>query len=46
VSGADFITPQEGSGLKRFRVEVTGPKNHAWTVESLVTNIPGAAGES
>jgi type II secretory pathway pseudopilin PulG len=44
VSPDDFVTPQAGSGVKRFRVEVTGPQAHWLTVESFVTDIPGAAG--
>lgn len=44
VSPANYTTPQDGSGIKRFRVQVTGPRNHALVVESFVTNIPGAGG--
>ena len=46
VSPVDYITPQAGSGIKRFRIEVTGPQDHSLTVESLVTDIPGAAAAS
>jgi type II secretory pathway pseudopilin PulG len=46
VSPADFITPQVGSGLKRFQIVVTGPGNRSLAVESLVTNVAGAAGSS
>jgi prepilin-type N-terminal cleavage/methylation domain-containing protein len=41
VSPADYITTQAGSGIKRFRVTVTGPGNHTLTVESFVTDVPG-----
>ncbi len=46
VSPADYVTPQAGSGVKRFRVQVSGPQDHSLTVESLVTDIPGATGSS
>lgn len=42
VSPADYVTPQPGSGIKRFRVRVTGPGNLSLVVESIVTDIPGA----
>jgi prepilin-type N-terminal cleavage/methylation domain-containing protein len=41
VSPADYATSQPASGIKRFRVTVTGPGNHSLTVESFVTNVPG-----
>jgi len=46
VSPTDYITPQAGSGVKRFRIQVSGPRNQSLTVESLVTDIPGAVGTS
>ena len=44
VSPADYLTPQAGSGIKRFRIVVSGLDNHSFVVESFVTNVPGAAG--
>ncbi len=44
VSPDDFVTPQPGSGVKRFRVTVNGPGEQTLTVESFVTNVPGTAG--
>jgi type II secretory pathway pseudopilin PulG len=46
VSPVDYITPTAGSGIKRFRVQVSGPRGQSLTVESFVTNIPGALGSS
>lgn len=42
VSTADYSTPEAGSGLKRFRVIVTGPREMTLTIESFVADIPGA----
>lgn len=42
VSPGDYVTPQPGSGIKRFRIRVTGPGNLSLVVESIVTDIPGA----
>jgi hypothetical protein len=36
-----YTTSQPASGIKRFRVTVTGPRNHSLSVESFVTNVPG-----
>ena len=44
VSPTDYGTPQVGSGIKRFRIVVTGLGNHSLTIESLVTNVTGALG--
>ena len=41
VSPTNYATSQPGSGIKRFRVTVTGPHHHALTVESFVTKLPG-----
>jgi type II secretory pathway pseudopilin PulG len=41
VSPADFLTPQAGSGIKRFQVVVTGPGDRSFMVESFVTNVAG-----
>jgi len=46
VSPTDHVTPQPGSGIKRFQIVVTGPEDHALTVESFVAEIGGAAGPS
>ena len=46
VSPTDCVTPQPGSGIKRFRIVVTGPNERSFAVESLVTNVPGAQGVS
>jgi type II secretory pathway pseudopilin PulG len=46
VSPADYVTPQVGSGIKRFRIVVTGLGNHSLTIESMVTNITGALGSA
>ena len=46
VSPADYITSQAGSGIKRFRIQVSGPRNQSLTVESFVADIPGAVGSS
>ena len=43
VDPADYVTPQPGSGVKRFRIVVTGPADQTLAVESFVTSIPGAA---
>ncbi len=42
VSGADYISPLAGSGLKRCRITVSGPQNQALVVESFVSDTPGA----
>ncbi len=42
VNPSDYLTPLSGSGVKRFRIIVSGPQNQSLTVESFVTNIPGA----
>ena len=44
VSPVDYVTPQVGSGIKRFRIVVTGLGNRSLTIESLVTNVTGALG--
>jgi prepilin-type N-terminal cleavage/methylation domain-containing protein len=44
VSPDDYVTSQPGSGIKRLRVTVTGPRTLKLTVESFVTDIPGAGG--
>ncbi|MCK4342223.1 MAG: prepilin-type N-terminal cleavage/methylation domain-containing protein [Phycisphaerae bacterium] len=44
VSPADYVSPQAGSGIKRFRITVTGPAQHSLVIESFVTNVPGAKG--
>ena len=41
VSPTDYATSQPASGIKRFRVTVTGPQNRSLSVESFVTNVPG-----
>jgi prepilin-type N-terminal cleavage/methylation domain-containing protein len=41
VSPSDYTTSQPASGIKRFRVTVTGPGKQSLTVESFVTNVPG-----
>ncbi len=42
VSSTDFVTPAPGSGIKRFRVIVTGPDGERITVESFVVDLLGA----
>jgi prepilin-type N-terminal cleavage/methylation domain-containing protein len=42
VSAADYSTPEAGSGLKRFRIIVTGPRGLLLTIDSFVADIPGA----
>lgn len=46
VSSTDYRTAAAGSGIKRFRILVSGPLNSTLTIESLVTDVPGAAGSS
>lgn len=46
VSPANYLTPQPGSGVKRFRIQVSGPRGQSLSVESFVTDIPGALGAS
>jgi len=46
VSPMDYATPQAGSGIKRFRVLVSGPQGGSLVIESFVTDVPGAAGSS
>jgi prepilin-type N-terminal cleavage/methylation domain-containing protein len=46
VSPTDYATPQAGSGIKRFRVLVSGPRGRSLVIESFVTDVPGAAGAS
>lgn len=43
VSTTDYSTPQAGSGLKRFRIQVIGPHDRSLTIESFVADIPGAS---
>jgi prepilin-type N-terminal cleavage/methylation domain-containing protein len=43
VSSTDYVTEQAGSGIKRFRIVVTGPQDASLVIESFVTNVPGAA---
>lgn len=43
VSASDYSTPQAGSGLKRFRIYVAGPRNMSLMIESFVADIPGAS---
>jgi type II secretory pathway pseudopilin PulG len=43
VSTADYITPQSGTGIKRFRITVTGPRNQSLVLESFVGDTPGAS---
>jgi type II secretory pathway pseudopilin PulG len=43
VSAVDYITPQSGTGLKRFRITVTGPRSQSLVVESFVGDTPGAS---
>ncbi len=42
VSTADFISPQAGTGIKRFKVAVSGPDGRVMKIESFVVRIPGA----
>ena len=42
VSAADFITPEAGSGIKRFKITVTAPDGRLTRIESFVAEIPGA----
>ena len=42
VSAVNYVTPQAGTGLKRFRVTATGPRNQSLVVESFVSDTPGA----
>jgi prepilin-type N-terminal cleavage/methylation domain-containing protein len=46
VSSSDYVTPQPGSGIKRFLVLVTGPESRSLTVEAFVADVPGATGPS
>jgi type II secretory pathway pseudopilin PulG len=46
VSPSDYVTPEADSGIKRFRILVTGPGGGSLVIESFVTNVPGAAGAS
>jgi prepilin-type N-terminal cleavage/methylation domain-containing protein len=46
VSPTDYATEQADSGIKRFRVVVSGPQNASLVIESFVTDVPGAAGSS
>lgn len=46
VSPMDYATPLTGSGVKRFRVLVSGPQGRSLVIESFVTDVPGAAGSS
>ena len=46
VSSADYVTLQPGSGIKRFRIVVSGPGNRSLEVEAIVAYVPGAAGSS
>lgn len=46
VSSSDYVTPQPGSGIKRFLVVVSGPENRSLTVEAFVADLPGATGPS
>lgn len=46
VSPADYVTEQADSGIKRFRIVVTGPRSASLVIESFVTDIPGAVGAS
>jgi type II secretory pathway pseudopilin PulG len=44
VSPTDYVTAQPGSGIKRFRIVVTGPSGQSVAVESFVTQLAGAVG--
>ena len=46
VSPMDHLTPLAGSGIKRFRILVSGPQGGALVIESFVTDVPGAVGAS
>ena len=46
VSATDYVTEQADSGIKRFRVVVTGPQSALLVIESFVTGVPGAADSS
>ncbi|MGD8451487.1 MAG: type II secretion system protein [Phycisphaerae bacterium] len=41
VSAADYLTVQPGSGIKRVRVDVTGPDGSTLRVETFVADLPG-----
>lgn len=42
VAPTNYSTPLTGSGIKRFRIVVTGPGGESLVLESFVTDIPGA----
>jgi len=44
VSPKDYVTSDPGSGIKRFRILVTGPRNHSLVVEAFVADVGGALG--
>lgn len=44
VSPADYLSAQPGSGIKRFRIVVTGPEGSTLRAESFVTDLPAGGG--
>jgi len=42
VSGADYLSVQAGSGIKRVRITASGPQNQTLVIESFVSDTPGA----
>lgn len=43
VSPTDHLTPQPGSGVKRVRVDVTGPDGSTLRVETFVADLPAGS---
>ncbi len=44
VDPADYITPQTDSGIKRFKIMVTGIGSRTLVIESFVAELPGTGG--
>ena len=42
VSTTNYLTPQAGTGLKRFKITVSGPRGQTLVIESFVSDTPGA----
>ncbi len=41
VNTTDFISPETDSGVKRFKIAVSGPDGREMKIESFVVRIPG-----
>jgi type II secretory pathway pseudopilin PulG len=44
VSPADYVTAEPDSGIKRFRIVVSGPQSTSLVIESFVADVCSAGG--